>query len=57
MGFEPAVQMWSLRRYEAEKGGGGELGKWATPQKGGKGGGGDLANGVPQKSGEGEGGS
>lgn len=56
MGFEPAVQMWSLDRYDAEKGPegrgprgtwkmgeraeGGALGKWATPQKRGRGGGG-----------------
>jgi hypothetical protein len=52
MGFEPAVQMWTLHRYEAERGGGGGqggLGKWAKGRKGGH-----LANGLPHKSGEGE---
>jgi hypothetical protein len=41
MGFEPAVQMWSLRRYEAEKGrGAGWVGTWKMgyPTKGGGGG-------------------
>jgi len=56
MGFEPAVQMWSLDRYDAEKGpeGGGPKRDLENGRKGGRGG--TWQMGYPTKAGKGRGG-